>query len=151
MRPSPLSRDLIKEFLSYIQVEKGCRLTHYRVMRGTLRVSTMGAQERYPSAEFTQTGFASLDRGPFARRSRAFFSGQGGQRRPRFFRFLMLDGHIKRHPTEELDTPQRFAYLPQFLTEEEIDKLFAAPDISTRKVYGSSAAGGYVWSRVARF
>ena len=56
----------------------------------------------------------------------------------------MLDGHIKRHPTEELDTPQRFAYLPQFLTEEEIDKLFAAPDISTRKVWGSSAAGGYV-------
>ena len=45
----------------------------------------MGAQERYPSAEFIQTGFASLDRGPFARRSRAFFSGQGGQRRSRFF------------------------------------------------------------------
>jgi integrase/recombinase XerD len=50
-----------------------------------------------------------------------------------FFRFLMLDGHIKRHPTEDLDTPQRFAYLPVFLTEEEIDKLFAAPDISTEE------------------
>ncbi|HEX4900265.1 MAG TPA: site-specific tyrosine recombinase, partial [Pyrinomonadaceae bacterium] len=47
------------------------------------------------------------------------------------FRFLMLDGHIKRHPTEDLDTPQRFAYLPQFLTEDEINQLLAAPDIAT--------------------
>ena len=45
----------------------------------------------------------------------------------------MLDGHIKGHPTEELNTPQRFAYLPQFLTEDEIDQLFAAPDISTEE------------------
>ena len=44
-----------------------------------------------------------------------------------FFRFLMLDGHLKRHPTEDLDTPQRFAYLPKFLTEDEINRLFAAP------------------------
>jgi integrase/recombinase XerD len=50
-----------------------------------------------------------------------------------FFRFLMLDGHIKIHPTEDLDTPQRFAYLPQFLTEDGIDQLFAAPDISTEE------------------
>ncbi|MGH9907847.1 MAG: tyrosine recombinase, partial [Pyrinomonadaceae bacterium] len=47
------------------------------------------------------------------------------------FRFLMLDGHIKRHPTEDLDTPQRFAYLPQFLTEDEVNKLMAAPDVTT--------------------
>jgi integrase/recombinase XerD len=43
----------------------------------------------------------------------------------------MLDGHIKRHPAEDLDTPQRFAYLPRFLTEEEINQLLAAPDVST--------------------
>ncbi|MEP6913664.1 MAG: tyrosine recombinase, partial [bacterium] len=46
------------------------------------------------------------------------------------FRFLMLDGHIKSHPTEDLDTPQRFAYLPQFLTEDEINSLLSAPDVS---------------------
>ena len=50
-----------------------------------------------------------------------------------FFRFLMLDGHIKHHPAEDLDTPQKFSYLPKFLTEEEIDRLFAAPDISTEE------------------
>ncbi len=48
-----------------------------------------------------------------------------------FFRFLMLDGHIKHHPAEDLDTPQKFSYLPTFLTEDEIDRLFALPDVST--------------------
>ncbi len=43
----------------------------------------------------------------------------------------MLDGHIKTHPAEDLDTPQRFTYLPKFLTEDEINRLLAAPDIST--------------------
>jgi integrase/recombinase XerD len=43
----------------------------------------------------------------------------------------MLDGHIKKHPTEDLDTPQRFSYLPKFLTEDEINQLFGAPDVST--------------------
>src|SRR6185369_9447454 len=47
-----------------------------------------------------------------------------------FYKFLMLDGHIKRHPAEDLDTPQRVSYLPKFLTEEEINRLLAAPDVS---------------------
>ena len=48
-----------------------------------------------------------------------------------FFRFLMLDGHIKRHPAEDLHTPQRLSYLPRFLTEEEMERLLLTPDIST--------------------
>ena len=45
----------------------------------------------------------------------------------------MLDGHIKSHPAEDLDTPQRFSYLPKFLTEDEITRLLAAPDIGTEE------------------
>src|SRR5262245_59118050 len=45
----------------------------------------------------------------------------------------MLDGHIKFHPAEDLDTPQRFNYLPKFLTEDEINLLLSAPDISTEE------------------
>jgi integrase/recombinase XerD len=49
------------------------------------------------------------------------------------FQFLMLDGHIKRHPTEDLDTPQMLAHLPRFLTEEEMERLLNAPDTSTEE------------------
>lgn len=48
-----------------------------------------------------------------------------------FFRFLMLDGHIKIHPAEDLHTPQGSSHLPRFLTEEEMERLLSAPDIST--------------------
>jgi integrase/recombinase XerD len=44
------------------------------------------------------------------------------------FRFLMLDGHIQTHPAEDLNTPQKMAHLPRFLTEDEMEKLLAAPD-----------------------
>ena len=43
----------------------------------------------------------------------------------------MLDGHVKRHPAEDLHTPQRVSRLPQFLTEEEMERLLFAPDIKT--------------------
>src|SRR2546423_13662081 len=48
-----------------------------------------------------------------------------------FFRFLMLDGHIKRHPAENIHTPQNNSRLPHFLSEEEMERLFAAPDTRT--------------------
>jgi len=38
---------------------------------------------------------------------------------------------MKIHPAEDLDTPQRMTYLPQFLTEDQIELLFAAPDVET--------------------
>ena len=48
-----------------------------------------------------------------------------------FFRFLMLDGHIKRHPAEDIHTPQQNARLPQFLSEEDMERLLLAPDVKT--------------------
>src|SRR5207244_4877634 len=48
-----------------------------------------------------------------------------------FFRFLMLDGYIKRHPAEDIHTPQGHSRLPQFLSEEEMERLLFAPDVKT--------------------
>jgi integrase/recombinase XerD len=47
-----------------------------------------------------------------------------------FYRFLMIDGHIKNNPAEDLDAPQKGFYLPKFLNQSEIDTLLAAPDVS---------------------
>jgi len=134
LRPTSLSRDLIKEFLSYVQVEKG--LSHNTLQsyaRDLGRLDQWARKSATPvqnlSRQDLRHWIADLSREGLAPSSvaRAVSATRG------FFRFLMLDGHIKRHPTEDLDTPQRFAYLPVFLTEEEIDKLFAAPDISTEE------------------
>jgi integrase/recombinase XerD len=48
-----------------------------------------------------------------------------------FFKFLMLDRHVLRDPTEDIHTPQKSSHLPKFLTEEEMDRLLRAPDITS--------------------
>lgn len=132
--PKSSQRDLIKEFLTYIQVEKGLALnTLESYARDLGRLDKWAGKAGKPVQELTRQDLrhwiAQLSREGLAPASvaRAVSAARG------LFRFLMLDGHIKRHPTEDLDTPQRFAYLPQFLTEDEVDQLFAAPDVSTEE------------------
>lgn len=126
-------RDLIKEYITYIQVEKGLArhtLESYasdlaRLDRWAKKATSKSAAEL--ARPDLRKWIAQLSREGLAPSSvaRAVSAARG------FYRFLMLDGHIKTHPAEDLDTPQRFSYLPRFLTEEEIDRLFVAPDIST--------------------
>ena len=134
MSKTILQRDLIREYLNYIQVEKGLAqhtLDSYRhdlerLERWSVKVKTPVAELQRPElrkwiAELSREGLAPSSV------ARAVSAARG------FYRFLMLDGHIKHHPAEDLDTPQKFSYLPKFLTEEEIDRLFAAPNIATEE------------------
>src|SRR5689334_12995413 len=127
-----MTRDFVKEFLTYIQVEKG--LAQHSIAsyeRDLTRLQSWATHNGKELLALTRADLrkwiASLSRDGLAPTSiaRAVSATRG------FYKFLMLDGHIKSHPAEDLDTPQRFSYLPKFLTEEEINRLFAAPDIST--------------------
>ena len=129
-----MAHDFVKEFLTYLQVEKGLArhsLDSYR--RDLDRLQTWANKNGKQVSDLTRADLrkwiASLSREGLAPTSiaRAVSATRG------FFKFLMLDGHIKSHPAEDLDTPQRFAYLPKFLTEDEINRLFTAPDISTEE------------------
>ena len=125
-------RDFVREFLSYIQVEKGLSAnTLQSYARDIARLQGWAEKATKPLdtlerkdlrewiASMSREGLApsSISRSVSAARS--------------FFRFLMLDGHIKRHPAEDIHTPQRQARLPQFLSEDEMDCLLHAPDINT--------------------
>jgi integrase/recombinase XerD len=46
------------------------------------------------------------------------------------YRFLLLDGYITSDPTESLESPRIGMRLPGVLTEEEIDRMMAAIDVS---------------------
>ncbi len=134
MGSKALHRDLIKEFLTYIQVEKGLACnTLESYTRDLNRLERYAEKLSTPVHELTRQNLrkwiAELSREGLAPSSvaRAVSAVRG------FFAFLVLDGHIRRHPTEDLDTPQRLAYLPQFLTEDEINQLLAAPDVSTEE------------------
>ena len=125
-------RDLVREYLAYIQVEKGLSpnsLESYG--RDLARLEAWAEDHGMRIEELTRTNLrqwiSDLSRAGLAPSSvsRATSAARG------LFRFLMLDGHIKSHPAEDLDTPQMSAPLPRFLTEDEIERLLAAPDTST--------------------
>ena len=126
------SRDLTREFLSYIQVEKGLSsntLQSYK--RDIARLQVWAEKKGKPVEELERNDLrewiASMSREGLAPSSvsRAVSAARG------FFSFLMLDGHVKRQPAEDLHTPQRNSNLPKFLTEEEMERLLFAPDIKT--------------------
>jgi len=122
----------VKEFLGYIQVEKGLSLnTLASYKRDLAKLERWAGQRNRSLPELTRKDLrewiARLSRDGLAPSSisRAVSAARG------FYRFLMLDGHIKQHPADDLDTPQRFAYLPRFLSEQEMELLLAAPDVAT--------------------
>ncbi|HEX8139033.1 MAG TPA: site-specific tyrosine recombinase XerD [Pyrinomonadaceae bacterium] len=125
-------RDLLREYLAYIQVEKGLSQNSLEAYRRDLGRLTSWAEKQGKPVEELARGdlrswIAELSRSGLAPStvSRAVSAARG------LFRFLMLDGHIKSHPAEDLSTPQKGSHLPRFLTEEEMDRLLRVPDIET--------------------
>ena len=125
------TRDLAREFLTYIQVEKGLsRNTLQNYARDIRRLQVWstdkGKQIDTLQRKDMREWIASMSREGLAPSSvaRAVSAARG------FFKFLMLDRHVQRDPTEDIHTPQKSSHLPKFLTEEEMERLLRAPDIN---------------------
>jgi integrase/recombinase XerD len=125
-------RDFVREFLGYIQVEKGLsRNTLQSYARDIAKLQQWAEQSRKPIEKLERKDLrewiARMSRDGLSPASiaRAVSAARG------FFKFLMLDNHIERHPAEDLKTPQRHSRLPKFLSEEEMERLLLAPDINT--------------------
>jgi integrase/recombinase XerD len=126
-----MPRDLIREYLSFLQVEKGLSknsLESYRRDLVRLRAHA-GAAGREPhllsKADVTQF-IMSLTREGLAPRSvgRALSAVRG------FYRFLLLDGHVKADPTADIMAPHGGQKLPRFLSQQEVETLLSAHDTS---------------------
>jgi integrase/recombinase XerD len=48
-----------------------------------------------------------------------------------FYRFLVVSGQLQTSPAADLQPPRAWKTLPKFLTADEVDRLLAAPDVST--------------------
>jgi integrase/recombinase XerD len=127
-----MPRDLIREYLSFLQVEKGLSknsLESYRRDLARLRAAAEAAgrePQELGKSELTQF-VMSLSREGLAPRSvgRTLSAVRG------FYRFLQLDGHIKGDPSADIARPQGGQKLPRFLSQAEMEKLLEAPDTTT--------------------
>jgi integrase/recombinase XerD len=125
-------RDFYREYLHYLQVEKGLarnswesyerdlrRLREF-VVQNELDLLTLSRQDlRKWVAALSKEGLSPTSVGRMVSAARGFY------------KFLLLDGHINKNPAEDLDAPQKGFYLPRFLTEDEMESFLSAPDTRT--------------------
>ena len=127
-----MSRDLVREYLSYLRVEKGLAknsLDAYENDLSKLKAWTEknGFSIQALTRQDLREWLIDLNRAKLSDSSRRrVVSALRG-----FYKFLVIDGHIKINPAEDLDVPLKGKYLPRFLTQAEIEQLFAVPDTST--------------------
>ena len=127
-----MERDLIGEYFAYLRVERGLSantLANYAHDLGKLRefaVKSRKSVEHLHKNDLSE-GFKLLTQSGLSPRSiaRTISSLRG------FYKFLLRDGFIKEDPMAHVSAPQLDKHLPRFLTEDEIESLLNAPDVST--------------------
>jgi integrase/recombinase XerD len=126
-----MERDLVREYFAYLRVERGLSantLTNYAHDLYKLEefARGMGKSLRLLSRDDLSECFRKLTQSGLSPRSVArMISGARG-----FYRFLLRDGFIKDDPLANISAPQIDRHLPNFLTEEEIERLLNAPETS---------------------
>ncbi len=126
------TRDLVREYISYTKVEKGLSANSLQAYERDLAKLRVWSEENAldivrMSRLDLREWMIDLGRSNLSVNSkRRLISVLRG-----FYKFLMIDGHIKENPAELLDVPQKGSYLPRFLNQAEIEELFLVPDTST--------------------
>lgn len=129
---SPKNRDFVREYLSYLQVEKGLAKNSVEgYERDLSRLKLWAEKNNYILAELSRKDLREwmidlAGENLSENSKRRMISALRG-----FYKFLQFDGHIAKNPAEDLDAPQKGLYLPKFLNQTEIENLLAVPDVST--------------------
>lgn len=127
-----MGRDLGREFLRYLRVERG-------LSPNTLEAYERDLKKLLKFAESRGRELTTIERSDLL----AFIKElrEGGlepQSLARtlvtvrnLYKFLILDGHIHHDPTVNVETPRAWQTLPKFLTKEEVERLLEEPDVTT--------------------
>jgi len=127
-----VARDFIREYLSYLKVEKGLAQNSLGAYARDLdKLRAWAERNGLDLIKLTRIDLREwlidLGRSNLSENSkRRLISSMRG-----FYKFLMTDGHITSSPAEDLATPQKGFYLPKFLNQSEIETLLQQPDVST--------------------
>ena len=127
-----MGRDLVKEYLSYLKVEKGLAANSLEsYSRDLAKLKSWADKNGFDLVRLARQDLREwlIDLGQTKlseNSKRRMISAMRG-----FYKFLMIDGHIKINPSDNLDSPQKGFYLPKFLNQSEIETLLSQPDVST--------------------
>ncbi len=128
----PKKRDFVREYLGYLQVEKGlARNSVESYERDLAKLTRWTEKNNFDLLKLTRRDLREwlIDlacENLSENSKRRIISALRG-----FYKFLQFDGHIKKNPAEDLIAPQRGFYLPNFLNQTDIENLLAVPNVST--------------------
>ncbi|MEP6902664.1 MAG: site-specific tyrosine recombinase XerD [Actinomycetota bacterium] len=124
-------RDLLHEYLLYLQVEKGlARNSLESYKRDLQKLKNWAEKNGFDLLKLTRKDLREwlidlAGENLSENSKRRMVSALRG-----FYKFLMFDGHIKKNPAEDLDAPQKGFYLPKFLNQTEVENLLQVPDVA---------------------
>jgi len=125
-------RDLVREYLSYLQVEKGLAKNSVESYeRDLTKLKNWANKNSFDLLKLTRQDLREwlidlAGENLSDTSKRRLISALRG-----FYKFLQFDGHIKKNPAEDLIAPQKNSYLPKFLNQTDVENLIAVPDVST--------------------
>ncbi|MCI0561069.1 MAG: site-specific integrase, partial [Nitrososphaera sp.] len=127
-----MPRDIVASFLIYARVEKGLSQNTLIAYRSDLekldRFAKNAGKELLSLERDDLTRFIKhLHESGLETRSiaRTLVTVRG------LYKYLILDGLIKRDPSANIETPKSWQSLPKFLLTEEVERLLDSPDTST--------------------
>jgi len=124
-------RDLVREYLMYLRVEKGLAKNSVESYEGDLaKLKNWAEKNDYDLLTLTirdlREWLIDLAGENLSENSkRRTISALRG-----FYKFLQFDGHIVKNPAEDLIAPQKGSYLPKFLNQNDVESLLSVPDVS---------------------
>ncbi|MCY7344744.1 MAG: site-specific tyrosine recombinase XerD [Pyrinomonadaceae bacterium] len=125
-------RDFVREYLSYLQVEKGLAKNSVESYAGDLaKLKKWAERNNYDLLKLTRRDLREwlidlAGENLSENSKRRMISALRG-----FYRFLQFDGHITKNPAENLEAPQKGLYLPNFLNQTDLGNLLAVPEVAT--------------------
>lgn len=126
---STFKRNLIREYLSHLEVERGLSANSRESYRRDLLRLDVWAGKQSKALESLERAdisawLADLSREKLAPSSISrMLSAASG-----FYRHLQRDGFLKNNPTENVTPPRGDQKLPRHLTEEEVEAFLAVPN-----------------------
>lgn len=131
---SEIKRDLIREYLNFLAIEKGLASNSLAAYRRDLQELAKWAAKNGLAVislkpEDIREWLIDLSRkGISERTKRRKISSLRG-----FFKFALAELRIECDPSETIESPRIGQYIPAFLSIEDIEMLFSAPKTETEK------------------
>ncbi len=125
-------RDFIREYLAYLQVEKGLAKNSVESYeRDLAKLKNWTEKNDFDLVKLTRQDLREwlidlAGKNLSENSKRRIVSSLRG-----FYKFLQIDGHIAKNPAEDLAAPQKGFYLPKFLNQTDVENLLAMPDVET--------------------